>query len=289
MALTVTILDIWQLRNSCSIFILVKRKNLERFLLVPSNFLSLPFSAFKPHVQSCGFLSPSVKKTLRTLSWNRTDEEIEVVLQVVKKLKCFDRYPMYVKRELAKVLYYDMFEKGRVVIKQGKSQMGEERGQRAWAARFLVFPPLLLWLPPFCPRYVLPPPPPPPTLGIPLPPPPLPPLVEFPGSHPLTPLHYTGCVPQPPEYQNRVNYTTSNIRNHIFAAVPCRTMAKTHRLAIVGLSFNFPKLCLSCLACIASVSVAFLRKGWTIRKHLLHTLFSITLRTVPAISFRHSH
>ena len=60
-----------------------------------------------------------MKKTLRTLSWNRTEEEIEVVLQVVKKLKCFDRYPMYVKRELAKVLYYDMFEKGRVVIKQG--------------------------------------------------------------------------------------------------------------------------------------------------------------------------
>ena len=27
---------------------------------------------------------------------------------------------MYVKRELARVLYYDMFEKGRVVIKQGK-------------------------------------------------------------------------------------------------------------------------------------------------------------------------
>lgn len=54
-----------------------------------------------------------------------------MVLQVVKKLKCFDRYPMYVKRELAKVLYYDMFEKGRVVIKQGKSQMGEARGQRA--------------------------------------------------------------------------------------------------------------------------------------------------------------
>ncbi|KAJ7381256.1 hypothetical protein OS493_001373 [Desmophyllum pertusum] len=81
--------------------------------------LSFNVNAFKPHVQSCGFLSTFVKKTLRTLSWNRTDEEIEVVLQVVKKLKCFDRYPMYVKRELAKVLYYDMFEKGRVVIKQG--------------------------------------------------------------------------------------------------------------------------------------------------------------------------
>ena len=76
--------------------------------------------AFKPHVQSCGALPSVVKRTLRTYSWNRTDEEIEVVLQIVKKLKCFDRYPMYVKRELAKVLYYDKIDKGRVVIKQGE-------------------------------------------------------------------------------------------------------------------------------------------------------------------------
>ena len=91
-----------------------------RVTLFRSGFQSFSFSAFKPHVQSCGSLSRSIKRTLRTLSWNRTDEEIEVVLQVVKKLKCFARYPMYVKRELARVLYYDMFEKGRVVIKQGK-------------------------------------------------------------------------------------------------------------------------------------------------------------------------
>lgn len=61
-----------------------------------------------------------MKKTLKTFSWNRTEEDIEVILQVVKKLKCFDRYPMYLKRELAKVIYYDVFEKGRVVIKQGE-------------------------------------------------------------------------------------------------------------------------------------------------------------------------
>ena len=34
---------------------------------------------------------------------------------------------MYVKRELARVLYYDMFEKGRVVIKQGKRIGNEEK------------------------------------------------------------------------------------------------------------------------------------------------------------------
>lgn len=53
-----------------------------------------------------------------------------MVLQVAKKLKCFDRYPMYVKRELAKVLYYDMFEKGRVVIKQGALYHQNTRGVR---------------------------------------------------------------------------------------------------------------------------------------------------------------
>ncbi|XP_068760054.1 uncharacterized protein [Montipora capricornis] len=81
--------------------------------------LSFNVNAFKRHVQSCGLIPSFVKKTLKTPSWNRTDDEIEVILQVVKKLKCFDRYPMYVKRELAKVVYYDKFEKGRVVIKQG--------------------------------------------------------------------------------------------------------------------------------------------------------------------------
>lgn len=70
-----------------------------------------------------------MKKTLKLPSWNRPDEEIEVILQVVKKLKCFDRYPMHVKRELAKVLYYDKFEKGRVVIKQGRFCLTHRVGQ----------------------------------------------------------------------------------------------------------------------------------------------------------------
>ncbi|XP_067022888.1 cyclic nucleotide-binding domain-containing protein 2-like [Acropora muricata] len=81
--------------------------------------LSFNLNAFKRHVQSCGFIPSFVKKTLKIPSWSRTDEEIEVILQVVKKLKYFDRYPMYLKRELAKVLFYDKFERGRVVIKQG--------------------------------------------------------------------------------------------------------------------------------------------------------------------------
>ena len=65
------------------------------------------------------------------MSFNRTNEDVEIVLQIVKKLKCFDRYPMYVKRELAKVLYYDCFNRGRVVIKQGKllpGQSGDDGG-----------------------------------------------------------------------------------------------------------------------------------------------------------------
>ena len=70
-----------------------------------------------------------MKKTLKIPSWSRTDEEIEVILQVVKKLKYFDRYPMYLKRELAKVLFYDKFERGRVVIKQGRFRLIQSVGQ----------------------------------------------------------------------------------------------------------------------------------------------------------------
>lgn len=87
-----------------------------------SLFARRSLAAFKPHVQSCGNLPIDVKRILRKLSFNRTEEEVEIVLQIAKKMKCFDRYPMYVKRELAKVLYYDEFDKGRIIIKQGKAR-----------------------------------------------------------------------------------------------------------------------------------------------------------------------
>ena len=81
--------------------------------------LTFDVNAFRPEVQSCGGLSPQAKAILMKPSWCRSEEEIKFLHQFTLRLKCFDRYPVYVRRELARVLYYEAFEKERVVIRQG--------------------------------------------------------------------------------------------------------------------------------------------------------------------------
>ncbi len=81
--------------------------------------LTFNLNAFKPEVQSCGTLNPRAKAILMKPSFNRTAEELAFLQRFTLKLKCFDRYPVYVRKELASVLYYEAFEKGRVVIRQG--------------------------------------------------------------------------------------------------------------------------------------------------------------------------
>lgn len=76
-------------------------------------------SAFKAHIQSCGAIPDEVKKILRKPAWNRSKGEVERVLRIVKRMKGFNRYPMFVKRELAKVLYYASYQAGRTVLRQG--------------------------------------------------------------------------------------------------------------------------------------------------------------------------
>ncbi len=40
---------------------------------------------------------------------------------VVDRLKCFMKYPRKMKEELAKVIFYETFSDGRVIIQQGHS------------------------------------------------------------------------------------------------------------------------------------------------------------------------
>ena len=75
--------------------------------------------SFFPECQSCSGLSARVKTILMKVAWSRTEEELEIVRRFVMKLACFSRYSLYVRQELAHVLFYDVFERGRVVIRQG--------------------------------------------------------------------------------------------------------------------------------------------------------------------------
>ena len=84
-----------------------------------SKTLTFNVNAFKPEIQSWEGLSPKAKAILVKPSWLRTDDELKFLHRFTIRLKCFDRYPMYVRKELARVLCYESFEKGRVVIRQG--------------------------------------------------------------------------------------------------------------------------------------------------------------------------
>lgn len=81
--------------------------------------LTFNVNAFRPEVQSCGGLSTRAKAILMKPSWSRSEEDLKFLHQFTLKLKCFDRYPVYVRKELARVLYYEAFEAGRVIIRQG--------------------------------------------------------------------------------------------------------------------------------------------------------------------------
>lgn len=75
--------------------------------------------SFFPECQSCSGLSARVKMILMKVAWSRTKEELDIVRRFVMKLTCFSRYSLYVRKELAHALFYDVFERGRVVIRQG--------------------------------------------------------------------------------------------------------------------------------------------------------------------------
>ncbi|XP_071950961.1 uncharacterized protein [Antedon mediterranea] len=81
--------------------------------------LTFNVDAFKANVQAVNPLTPEIKMILCTHSWNRSTSNIKTVFKFLNKLTFFDKYSHTVKMELASVLYYEKFEEGRVLVKQG--------------------------------------------------------------------------------------------------------------------------------------------------------------------------
>lgn len=76
-------------------------------------------SAFKAHVRSVGTLSSEVKKALKKSSCHRTPKDLALIQNVIMRIKAFETYSMALKAELCRVLSYEKFGKGRVVVQQG--------------------------------------------------------------------------------------------------------------------------------------------------------------------------
>lgn len=98
------------------------RRHLKEYAVMERNereIFTFNVQSFFPEHQSCSGLSERVKIILTKPSWYRNQEELRIVRRFVMKLACFSRYSLYVRQELAHVLFYEVFERGRVVIRQG--------------------------------------------------------------------------------------------------------------------------------------------------------------------------
>lgn len=81
--------------------------------------LSFNVNAFKRDIEPKTGISSRVKAMLIKNGWERTEEELAVISWVLSCLKCFSRYSSYVKKELARIIAFESFENGRVVVRQG--------------------------------------------------------------------------------------------------------------------------------------------------------------------------
>ena len=81
-------------------------------------FLTFNAKFFRSDVQYQS-LSVKAKTILSRPTWLRTEEELHYIYRYTIRLHCFSRYNAFVRKELAKVLYYEKVERDHYVIRQG--------------------------------------------------------------------------------------------------------------------------------------------------------------------------
>ena len=78
---------------------------------------SLNLAAFRPASEQ---LSRKAKLILMKPNHTRSAQELRFLDRCIVRLKCFDQYSFQVRKQLSNVLYFEAFEKGRVIIRQGR-------------------------------------------------------------------------------------------------------------------------------------------------------------------------
>lgn len=76
-------------------------------------------NAFKAGNSGNAGLSKRAKFILMKNAWERTEEELELIHTVVDQMKCFEKYSPLVRRELTRVMHFETFEDGRVMLQEG--------------------------------------------------------------------------------------------------------------------------------------------------------------------------
>lgn len=85
--------------------------------------LSFNVDEFRPEVKMFAGLTTKAKAFLLKPAWLRTEVELKYLYKFIIRLKCFERYSPYIRKELAKLIYYEAYDKDRVIIRQGDTGM----------------------------------------------------------------------------------------------------------------------------------------------------------------------
>ena len=76
-------------------------------------------NVFEASSRSYGGLSDRARAVLRKLPIDRTDEDVMLLLDIIDRLSCFKKYPRSTKTALARVMEYERYDYGRILIKEG--------------------------------------------------------------------------------------------------------------------------------------------------------------------------
>ena len=76
-------------------------------------------SMFAAKSRTFGGLTPTERKILGKHPMDRTEVEVKALRDTVNKLICFRKYSQYIKKDLARVVCFEQYDRGRVLIKQG--------------------------------------------------------------------------------------------------------------------------------------------------------------------------
>ena len=84
------------------------------------NLIAFNRSNFKICHSPQNYLTPKVRHALQKQPWSRTDDEVRGIVKLMNQLTSFSKYASSVKYELAKIIHYEAYEDGRVILQEGQ-------------------------------------------------------------------------------------------------------------------------------------------------------------------------
>ncbi|CAH1791879.1 unnamed protein product [Owenia fusiformis] len=86
--------------------------------------LSFDLNNFRASNKSYGGISVRAKRILAKNALERSEGDLLHLRDVIDRLKCFEKYSRKIKHELARVIEYESFQEGRIILQQGHVGIG---------------------------------------------------------------------------------------------------------------------------------------------------------------------